>query len=117
MEVIVKVKSSSSDSIYEVKLSNENGLLKFNCDCNARMSKKICHHRRNILEGDVSALIDESDVLKVKNFLDTLEKNKAIRFLKEYDKQIKEIDKEIKKMKELKTEINGLYYKSFCEGF
>ena len=61
MEAIVKIKSSSSDEIYDVFLKNDNGMISLNCTCQAGKHRMICKHRTDLLDGNVSSLKFEKD--------------------------------------------------------
>ena len=116
MEISITVTSRSSGNIYNVNLSNENGLLRFNCSCPTGNSKGICRHRTSLIEGDVSEISD-SDAVILSEFLSTLDKSKIDSFFKERDRQQNEIDKEIKKLKKKRAEIGVVFGKRFCDGF
>lgn len=117
MEKIVEVISDTSGELYEVSLKNENGILSFNCSCPSGMTKGICKHRKNLLDGDVSNLVNESDVFEIQVFLSSIEKSKIDNFFSELDKIEKQFDKEIRKLKKQKSDAKREFSKRFCDGF
>ncbi len=113
MEKIVKVKSSSSTEIYDVILKNENGIISLNCTCQAGIYKMICKHRTDLLNGNISSLVDESDIPVVEEFLNSIKDGKIDSLFAE----LTEIEKEIKKLNNKKKKIKKDISIRFCDGF
>jgi len=113
MRKIVKIKSSSSEEIYDVTLCNENGLISINCTCPAGIHSMICKHRTALLGGDISNLLKKSDEKAVSEFLNSIEVGKIDNLFAE----LVEIEKEIEKLNKKKSGLKKAIGRKLDEGF
>ncbi len=113
MERVVKVRSSSTDEIYEVTLRNLNGLVSLNCTCKAGIVKQKCKHRISLLEGDVTSLVSMEDVSVIQEFIDSIEVGKLNRLFYELDK----IENELLILTNKKKKISKETWAKFSDGF
>lgn len=72
MELKFKVRSSSSDSIYDVYIRKEGVNLTAICNCPAGQNNMSCKHRENIFCGDISSVIS-GDIEKLNIIGDLLD--------------------------------------------
>ena len=113
MESIIKVKSSNSSDTYDVSLKNYNGVISLNCTCKAGIHKLWCKHRIELLNGDVSRLVDKEDIQIVEKFLNSIEGNK----IDELFSDLYTIEAEIKKLNEAKKKIRKEVSFKLSNGF
>lgn len=114
MKEQIKVKSSSSpDIIYNVDFDVELDKIKIECDCKAGINKVLCKHRLDLIDGDVTNLVNKQDSEKVHKILSILDRNKIENeFLK-----IKEIEFKIKNLNKLKKELRKSFGHKLSNGF
>ena len=75
MEYKFDIKSSSSDEVYTVTF-NLDKLISINCNCQAGSVKMLCKHRLNLMEGDITALVNKSDASLLPDVLNKIDKTK-----------------------------------------
>lgn len=113
MEEHIKVKSSSSDEVYTVTFKVENSLTSINCDCKAGQVKTLCKHRLSLLDGDISSLVDESEVPILSRTLELIDKNK----ISDLYTELNQVENELKKLTALKTKLRKEIGFKFSNGF
>jgi hypothetical protein len=113
MEKGIKIRSSSSDEIYKVVFKIENDLISINCNCNAGLAKMICKHRLNLLEGDITAVVDNADIAIITDILNEIDKAKIANLFIELNK----IEQEIKKLEALRKKEKKEISLKFSNGF
>jgi len=113
MEKIVKIKSSSSNETYDVTLKNVNGIISLKCTCQAGMYGMICKHRTDLLNGDISSLLNLSDGKVVEEFLNSIEKGKIENLFTE----LRDVEKEIEKLNKKKSQLKKEIANKMSEGF
>ena len=113
MNTDIQVRSSSSDEVYTVNFKVENGMTSITCNCKAGQMKMLCKHRLNLLDGDVSAIVDESDKSVLPNVLGEIDQEKIANIFTE----LEEVEQEMYDLniinKKLKKEV-GI---RFSDGF
>jgi len=113
METRIKVKSSSSDEIYNVVFKIENNLISINCNCQAGLVKTLCKHRLNLLAGDISAMAEKSEVMALTDILSKIDKSRISNLYTELDK----VQQELKKLTSLKKQLSKGIGLKFSSGF
>lgn len=63
MEKIIKIKSSSTNEIYDVVFKIENNLISINCNCRAGLVKTLCKHRLSLIDGDYTAILNKDETI------------------------------------------------------
>ena len=102
METSIKIGSSSSNEIYTVLFKIENGLISINCNCRAGLVKTLCKHRLNLIEGDISAMVDKTEETALTEILRKIDKTKISDLyteLNEIELKLKKLESERKKMR------------------
>ncbi len=91
---------SSSGGNYPVEFSDDSGVLRAFCHCQAGSFQQMCKHKLALLKGDRRMLSDPGE----ENLLEELLSSStypALRLrLDEYEKQLAEVEREIGKLKE-----------------
>ncbi len=100
MEYTFNINSSSSDEVYTVTFKFDK-LTSINCSCLAGSVKMLCKHRLNLIEGDISALIDKTDSFLLAEVLERIDKEKLNCLFGEITK----VEDEIKRLNSLKSKI------------
>ena len=113
METRIKVKSSSTDEIYDVIFKIENNLISINCNCQAGLVKTLCKHRLNLLAGDISAMADKSEVTALTDILSKIDKSRISNLYTELDK----VEMELKRLTSLKKQLSKDIGLKFSNGF
>ncbi|SHG17377.1 hypothetical protein SAMN05443549_102305 [Flavobacterium fluvii] len=113
MEKSIAIKSSSSEGIYNVVFKIDKDLISINCNCQAGIMKTLCKHRLDLINGDVSAILDEADISKLTEFLNLIEKSKIPNLYLELNR----IESEIKRLNTLKTKMRKEIGFMFSNGF
>lgn len=113
METKIKVKSSSTDEIYDVIFKIENNLISINCNCQAGLVKILCKHRQNLLAGDISAMADKSEVAALTDILNKIDKKRISNLYTELDK----VELELKRLTSLKKQLSKDIGLKFSNGF
>lgn len=109
----INIKSSSSDEIYTVTFAIENNLISINCNCKAGLVKTLCKHRLSLLDGDVSAIIDKSDIKALTDVLDKIDKTKIV----ELNSELNKVEKEISTLDALRKKLRKEIGLKFSNGF
>jgi len=100
MNTILKVKSSSSNEIYNVTFSIGE-TISIKCNCKAGASKLLCKHKLNLIDGNISAL-DTNDVELYNEAMLSMDKIRITKLLassNELDDKIKRLEAERKLLK------------------
>ena len=113
METTIKVKSSSTDEIYDVVFKIENNIISINCNCQAGLVKTLCKHRLNLLAGDISAMTDKSEVPALTDILNKIDKKRISNLYTELDK----VELELKRLTSLKKQLSKDIGLKFSNGF
>jgi len=113
MEKEFKIKSESTDEIYTVVFKIDNDLLSITCDCKAGAFHVLCKHRLNLVDGDVSAMVDKSDVPALQDILTDVYKSKVSDLFGE----LNAIESEIKELDIVKKKLRKEIGLKFSTGF
>lgn len=112
MEYTFKIKSGSSSEIYNI-VFNLNELISINCNCKAGIVKMLCKHRRNLLDGDFTSLVNMEDSEKLSEVLSKIEKTKIANLFKE----LNEIEAKLKSLDSLKKKFTKELGRNISDGF
>jgi len=61
-----EVNNTAKDDTYIVTFKFEDDKTSINCTCQAGWSKMLCKHRLNLIDGDYSGLVNQSEATQVK---------------------------------------------------
>ena len=78
MEKTIKVKSTSSNEIYDVVFKDENNLISINCNCKAGLVKTICKHRKSLIDGNFTTILNENDIKTLNEIFNEISKSKIV---------------------------------------
>ena len=98
MEKVIKIKSSSSNEIYNVVFKIDNNLISINCNCKAGFVKILCRHRLSLIDGDYSAILNKGEVVLLNEIFNETNKSKIANLFAE----LNSVEKDIKKLDALK---------------
>lgn len=113
MEKTIKIKSSSSNEIYNVVFKIENNLISINCNCRAGLIKTLCKHRLSLIEGDYNAISNQDDITVLNEIFNKIDKSKITELFKECNS----VENEIKKLDRLKKKLRKEMGLKFSNGF
>lgn len=102
MEKTIKIKSSSTNEIYDVVFVIENELISINCNCRAGLSKTLCKHRLSLIDGDYSSVLNKNEIVHIDEIFHKNNKSKIIELfavLNDIENEIKKLDLLKKKLK------------------
>ena len=112
MKVSIKAKSSSGGS-YDVEFLSENESFSVHCTCKAGIVGNLCRHRRGLLMGDETMLVDPSqsgDLAIVVEWGRRVGLDRILRTLETCEEEFSRASKEVTNLKRLIEEglRNGL---------
>src|SRR3970040_677164 len=102
MEKIIKIKSSSTNEIYDVVFKIENNLISINCNCRAGLVKTLCKHRLSLIDGDYTSMLNKDETILLNDIFSKIDKSKITNLfveLNRIEKEITDLDSLKKKMK------------------
>jgi hypothetical protein len=106
MKVTVQALSSSGGS-YPVEFSDDDGVLRVFCHCQAGVSQQMCRHKLALLRGDSKMLYEPSEEKLLKQILSS----KAYPALKQrldvYEQELASVERETAKLKEREKSIKS----------
>lgn len=107
MKVTILAFSSSGGS-YPVEFSDDSGILRVFCHCQAGTMQQMCKHKLALLKGDSKMLYDPTQEKLLQDVLTSKAYPTLKRSLDTYETELAEIEREMAKLKErekkLKTE-------------
>ena len=113
MKKTIKIKSTSSNEVYDVVFKTENNLISINCNCKAGLVKTICKHRMSLIEGDFTAISNENDIKTLNEIFNEIGKSKIVELFTEIDV----IENEIKKLDHFKEKLRKEIGHKLSNGF
>lgn len=113
MEKIIRVKSSSTEEVYEVSFKVENNLISLNCNCQAGQFNTLCKHRLCLIERDYNDVLDKNEAVLL---YDTIVKNNKSEIIESVI-EVNRIEKEMKKLGALKSKMKKEIGIKFSNGF
>ncbi|UUW10235.1 hypothetical protein NLG42_05375 [Flavobacterium plurextorum] len=113
METTIKIKSSSTNEIYDVLFKVDNNSISINCNCKAGLIKTLCKHRLSLIDGDYSAISDQNDITVINEIFNKIDKSKITDLFLE----LNHIEKEIKKLDLIKKKVKKELGIKFATGF
>lgn len=112
MEYKFDIKSSSSEEIYAVIFKFDK-LTSISCTCQAGLNNLLCKHRLNLMDGDITALVNKSDASVLPEVLGKIDKTKVSALYTD----LNAIEAELKTLeatrKKLRKEIGVKFSKGF----
>lgn len=112
MEYSFDIKSSSSNEIYTVVFSISN-LISINCNCKAGLVKMLCKHRLNLLDGDITSLVNPKDSEHLSEVLNKIDKSRIANLYTNLNK----IEAEIKSLDTIRKKLRKEIGQNFSDGF
>jgi uncharacterized Zn finger protein len=91
---------STSGGSYPVEVSDESGVFRMFCHCQAGMTQQMCKHKVALLKGDARMLYDPAQKPLLDQMLSSPEYPTIKQRLTQYELQLTEIEREIAKVKE-----------------
>ncbi len=113
MEKTIKVKSTSSNEIYDVVFKDENNLISINCNCKAGLVKTICKHRKSLIDGNFTTILNENDIKTLNEIFNEISKSKIVELFTEID----DIENKIEKLNVLKKKLRKEIGLKLSNGF
>ena len=99
MKITLQAFSSSGGS-YAVEVTDETGVMRIFCHCNAGVTQQMCKHKAAIIRGDIKVLYDSSQEPLLKQFLNS-EAYPALKArFDEFEAELSAIEREVAKVKE-----------------
>ena len=102
--IIIKAKSSSTGS-YNVTFENKPKEITVFCDCQAGMYGKLCKHKTELLNGNLSMLYDQSDSINLEKAVNWVKNSVYFELISKYLKIKKDIEKAKRNEKKLRAKI------------
>ncbi len=112
MEYKFDIKSSSSDEIYAVTFKFGE-LTSISCTCQAGLNNLLCKHRMNLMDGDVTALVNKLDATLLTEVLDKIDKTKVSALYTD----LNAIDAELKSLEATRKKLRKEIGLKFSKGF
>jgi hypothetical protein len=112
MEYKFNIKSSSSDEIYTIIFKFDE-LISINCNCQAGLTKMLCKHRLNLMDGDITSLSNPSDEKTLSEVLSKIDKNKVSNLYND----LNSIEAEIKNLEATRKKLRKEIGFKFANGF
>lgn len=101
MKLTILAASSSGDS-YPVEFSDDSGVLRVFCHCEAGTFQRMCKHKLALLKGDRIMLYDPTQDKLLNEVLSSPAYHALKPRLDEYEKQLAGIEREIAKLEKRK---------------
>jgi hypothetical protein len=99
MKITLQAFSSSGGS-YPVEVSDENGVFRMFCHCQAGMTQQMCKHKIGFLKGDAKMLYNAAE----KTLLEQIQSSPAFPAIKArlevYEAALSDVEREMAKLKE-----------------
>lgn len=96
------ISSEKSGSLYEVTMTIADGKLEISCDCPAGILGKICRHKTDLCEGNVSELVNELDENRLLLFIEAFNLSQGaivMKSMQEKESQLEKLKAQIKNEK------------------
>jgi hypothetical protein len=113
MEKVIRIKSSSTEDIYDVVFKVENNLISINCNCPAGRVKTLCKHRLSLINGDLTDVAYQNSLALHKTIFNETDKLKITNLFKD----LNQIEKEIKDLESIKKKLKKDIGLKFSNGF
>ena len=113
MNKTIKIKSSSTNEIYDVVFKIENNLISINCNCRAGLVKSLCKHRLSLIDGDYTAILNKDETILLNDIFDKIDKSVITDLFAELNSTEKEIKKLELTRKKMKKEIGVKFSNGF----
>lgn len=91
---------SSSGGSYPVEVSDDNGVFRMFCHCQAGMTQQMCKHKIGLLKGDARMLFDPAEAPLLEQVLKSPVYPAIKARLDLYESQLMEVEREMAKLKE-----------------
>lgn len=113
MGKIIRIKSSSTEEIYNVTFKIESDLISLDCDCQAGTFNKLCKHRVSLIERNYDDVLDKNDAVLLYDTIVKMNKSEIIKSITEVNLIEKEVKKLNTKKEKLKKDINLKFSNGF----
>jgi hypothetical protein len=104
MKLTILVLSSSGGN-YPVEVSDESGVLRMFCHCQAGSVQMMCRHKIALIKGDHTILYDQEQEKFYNELLSSGAYSTLKLRFKEYEKQITKVQQDLRKLKDIEKSI------------
>ena len=104
MKLSVQAVSSSSGS-YRVDFSDETGVLRVFCHCQAGQLQQVCKHKLALIKGDCSMLYDPVEEKQLREVLASAAYPAIKKRLGEYEQEVAAIEREMARLKKREKDL------------